>query len=319
MPVSTPVDAPNASARPELPAGPELHDLECAGPAGPHRLAWVQWGQPDAPRVVVCVHGLARQARDFDVLARALVAAAGGQLRVVCPDMPGRGRSQWLADPKHYVIPTYTADMLALLGELHRRAPITRLDWVGTSMGGLIGLSLFGTPDLPVPAPLGRMVINDIGPVVEWAAIERIGSYVGRPVRFASEQEAAQALLVVSASFGPHTPEQWMALTRPMLRPAAGGGFELHYDPAIGVPFRAATQDDYRQAEPLWWQAYDRIQAPTLLLRGRDSDLLSAATAQAMTARGPRARLVEFSGVGHAPTLVADDQVQVVREFLLGP
>ncbi len=299
---------------------PQLHDLLCEGPAGPHRMAWAQWGSPDAPYVIACVHGLGRQGRDFDVLAQALVAEAGARgmtVRVVCPDIAGRGRSQWLADPMHYVPPTYVGDMLTLLGHLHRQAPIARLGWVGTSMGGLIGLGLFGTPDLPLPAPLHRFVLNDLGPVTQWAAIQRIQSYFGQPVRFEDEEQAARFLATVSAGFGPHTPEQWMALTRPMLRPLPEGGLTLHYDPAIAIPVRQATEDNLPAAEAALWGLYERITAPTLLLRGQDSDLLSPATAQAMAARGPRARVVEFPGVGHAPTLVASDQVGVVTGFLL--
>lgn len=300
---------------------PQLRDTLCEGPAGPHRMAWWQWGRPDAAYLVVCVHGLGRQGRDFDVLARALLESAqaqGVELRVVCPDIAGRGRSQWLADPQHYVPPTYVGDMLTLLAALHQEAPIARLGWVGTSMGGLIGLGLFGTPDLPLPAPLHRLVLNDVGPVTEWPAIARIQGYLGRPVHFANEEEAARALWAASSSFGPHTPEQWMALSRPMLRPVAEGGFTLHYDPAIAVPVRQATEQSLREATPMVWALYEHITAPTLLLRGAESDLLSPATAQAMTERGPRARLVEFPGVGHAPTLVAADQVEVVASFLLG-
>lgn len=302
---------------------PPLRDLLCEGAAGPHRMAWWQWGQADAADLVVCVHGLGRQGRDFDVLAQALIEAARGQgraLRVVCPDIAGRGKSDWLADPRHYVPPIYAGDMLALLKTLHQEAPIARLSWVGTSMGGLIGMVLFGTPDLPLPAPLHRLVLNDVGPVTQWASIQRIQGYIGQPVRFPSEEAAAVALAAVSASFGPHTPEAWLALTKPMLRPLPpeqGGGFTLHYDPAIAVPVREATEQSLREIEPVVWGLYEHITAPTLLLRGAESDLLSPATAQAMTERGPRARVVEFAGVGHAPTLVAPDQVAVVTNFLL--
>ena len=302
---------------------PQLRDILCEGPAGPHRMAWWQWGDPAAPDLIVCVHGLGRQGRDFDVLAQALVEAGvarGRPVRVVCPDIAGRGRSQWLADPQHYVPPTYVGDIIVLLQALHKQAPIARLSWVGTSMGGLIGLGLFGTPDLPLPAPLHRFVLNDLGPVTEWAAIQRIQGYIGGQVRFASEEEAALALWAVSASFGPHTPEQWLALTRPQLRALPteqGGGFTLHYDPAIALPLRQATEQSLRDAAQVLWALYDRITAPTLLLRGAESDLLSTATAQAMTERGPRARMIEFAGVGHAPTLVAADQVAPVVDFLL--
>jgi pimeloyl-ACP methyl ester carboxylesterase len=259
---------------------------------------------------VLCVHGLTRQGRDFDVLAQALCDRAPGEVRVVCPDVVGRGRSDWRQDPMGYLVPFYAADMQALVRHL---APDT-LDWVGTSMGGLIAMAT--SPGLNIR----RLVLNDVGPVLEWQALQRIGEYLGRPVRFTSEEQAAQALWAASPTFGPHTPEQWLALTRPMLKPAsdAPGVFCLHYDPAIALPFRALTQEAVAQGEAALWQLYDQIKAQTLLTRGAQSDLLSAATALAMTQRGPKARLVEFAGVGHAPMLVAADQVQVVSDFLLG-
>ena len=311
------------SASDSLLGAPQLRDLLCEGAAGPHRMAWWQWGRADASDVVVCVHGLGRQGRDFDVLARALLEAArlqGRDLRVVCPDIAGRGKSAWLADPRHYVPPVYAGDMLALLTTLHQEAPIGHLSWVGTSMGGLIGMALFGTPDLPLPAPLHRLVLNDVGPVTQWASIQRIQGYIGQAVHFQDEETAARALWAVSATFGPHTPEQWLALTKPQLRPLPpeqGGGYTLHYDPAIAVPVREVTEQSLRETEPVVWGLYDHITAPTLLLRGAESDLLSPDTARAMSERGPRARRVEFAGVGHAPTLVAPEQVEVVTAFLL--
>ncbi len=174
---------------------PQLMHLACDGPAGPHRMAYWQWGSPTAAHVVVCVHGLSRQGRDFDVLARALLAARGEDgVRVVCPDVAGRGHSDWLADPSHYVIPTYAADMLALIGAFHQAAPIGRIGWVGTSMGGLIGLALCGSPKLPLPVPIGELVLNDVGPAIQWAALERIGLYLGRAGRFDTVQQAADAI-----------------------------------------------------------------------------------------------------------------------------
>lgn len=296
-----------------------LNYVSCPDAAGGHRMAYVQWGDPQAAHVVVCVHGLARQGRDFDVLAQALLARSDRPLRIVCPDVVGRGLSDRLADPQGYQIPTYVADMLALLAQLQREAPLATLDWVGTSMGGLIGLGLAGTPDLPLPAPVRRLVLNDVGPVVEWAALARIGTYLGRSGRYASLDEAADALWAVSQTFGPHTRTQWLALSQSMLRALPGGGYELHYDPAIAVPFRAMTPEAAAQGQAALWSLYEAVRAQVLLLRGAESDLLSAATAQAMVQRGPRARLVEFAGVGHAPTLVADDQVDAVAGFLLAP
>jgi pimeloyl-ACP methyl ester carboxylesterase len=196
---------------------------------------------------------------------------------------------------------------------------LARLDartvhWVGTSMGGLIGLVLASLRGSPV----SRLVLNDVGPAIRADAIARIGGYLGLPVHWSSLDEAADYLLGISQGFGPHTRAQWLALTRPMLK-ADGDGFKPHYDPAIAVAFKAMTPEMAAAGEAALWQAYDAIRCPTLLIRGADSDLLTHETAQAMTARGPRARLHEVPGVGHAPTLVAPEQVAVVREFLRSP
>lgn len=299
---------------------PVLHHVSCPDASGGHRMAYWQWGDAAAAHLVVCVHGLSRQGRDFDVLARALLARAAAQgqaLRVVCPDVVGRGDSDWLKEPMGYQFPTYVGDMLTLLGTLAQQAPIGQLDWVGTSMGGLIGLMLAGAPDLPLPLPMRRLVLNDVGPVIEWQALQRIGQYLGKSGPFESVEAGAARLRELAPGFGPHTDAQWLALSRPMLRPAPQGGWRLHYDPAIAVPYAAVTEESSAQGEALLWQLYDQVTAETLVLRGADSDLLSAATARAMQARGPRPRVLEFAGVGHAPTLVADDQLAAVCDFLL--
>lgn len=289
---------------------PRLHHITCPDAHGGHRMAYWEWnstGVPDHPHVVVCVHGLSRQGRDFDTLARALSPHA----RVVSVDVAGRGQSDWLKDPAAYQVPTYAGDMLTLLAHLR---PGT-LDWVGTSMGGLIGMALCGTPGAPLPAPVRRLVLNDVGPVLQLQALQRIGSYIGKTGHFDSVQQAADALWAISQGFGPHTPAQWLALSQHMVKPQ-GGGVTLHYDPAIGEAFRHVTAESVAKGEAALWALYDQIQADTLLLRGAQSDLLSPETAAAMTRRGPRARLLTFAGVGHAPTLVADDQVQAVKGFL---
>jgi pimeloyl-ACP methyl ester carboxylesterase len=297
---------------------PTLEFVTCPDPQGGHRMAYWQWGQSGSDHVVLCVHGLTRQGRDFDVLAQALCQSAadtGHSLRVVCPDVAGRGKSDWLQDPALYQVPTYAADMLALLAQINAGT----LDWLGTSMGGLIGMVVAGLPELPPYAKVRRLVLNDVGPVIEWQALQRIGQYLGKTGEFDSEQQAADALWAIASSFGPHTPAQWLALTRPMLKPLGDGSdrFTLHYDPALAEPFKAMTAESAAQGEALLWQAYDKITAQTLLIRGADSDLLSRQTALAMTQRGPKAQLLEFAGVGHAPTFVADDQVQAVLSFLL--
>lgn len=280
-----------------------------------HRVGYWEWnqtGQVDNPHVIVCVHGLTRQGRDFDVLAQALSHHA----RVICPDIAGRGQSDWLADPMAYGVPQYAFDMLVLLTQVHAQYPIAQLDWVGTSMGGLIGMAVAGTPDLALPVPIRRLLLNDVGPRLEWSALQRIGTYVGESPRFASVEEGAAWLRVQSADFGPHTDAQWLALSEPMLRPGPEGGFVLHYDPKIAVPMQGMTQEQVAQGEALLWNLYDAITAQTLVLRGAKSDLLTAQTVQEMAQRGPKAHSATLEGVGHAPTLVQPEQVALVKEFL---
>ena len=288
---------------------PRLDHVQCLDSRGLHRMAYWEWGDPANPHVVVCVHGLSRQGRDFDELARDLAR----DRRVVCPDVVGRGRSDWLRDPMGYSIPGYVADMVTLLARLRAGT----VDWVGTSMGGLIGMGVAALEGSPVR----RLVLNDVGPTIQPVALQRIGTYLGQPAHWDTLDEAADALWSISQGFGPHTREQWLALTRPQLVPdeARGGGFKPHYDPAIAVPFRAITPELAAAGEAMLWAGYERLRCSTLLLRGRDSDLLSHETAMAMTERGPKARLVEFAGVGHAPMLVQPDQRAAVREFLSAP
>lgn len=285
---------------------PRLNYVQCLSTAGLQRMAYWEWGERDNPRVLVCVHGLSRQGRDFDALARTLSSS----YRVICPDVMGRGRSDWRPDPALYQVPAYVADMVTLLARLD----VERVDWVGTSMGGLIGLGLASLPESPV----ARLVLNDVGPAIQYAALERIGSYLGRQMDFASVEEGAAQLRVISQGFGPHSDADWLALSEPMFKPAPdGAGVRLHYDPKIAAPFAALTPEMAAAGEAMLWRAYEALRCPTLLLRGADSDLLTRATAEAMTHRGPRAQLHEFAGVGHAPTLVSREQIEVVRRFLL--
>lgn len=294
---------------------PTLNFVNCPDAQGQHRMAYWQWGDAASDYVIICAHGLSRQGRDFDVLAQALCDAAPGRVRVVCPDVVGRGKSDWLKDPMGYQIPQYASDMVTLINHLQPKT----LDWVGTSMGGLIGLVICGQPDLPLNVKVRKLVLNDVGPALEWTAIQRIGQYIGKTGQFDSVQQAADAMWAISSSFGPHTPAQWLALSQAMVKPSSTStGFTLHYDPALAVPFNSATEESTKLGEAMLWTLYDNIKALTLLTRGAQSDLLSVATALAMTERGPKAQLVEFAGVGHAPTFVALDQVKVVVDFLLG-
>ena len=296
------------------------HFVTCLGAQGCHRMHYLEWGDAANPHVVICVHGLTRNGRDFDWLAQALA----DDCRVVCPDVVGRGASDRLAAHEGYNYPQYLADMTALIARvtapapdgwlarlaarLRRRHGTAAVDWVGTSMGGLIGMMLAAQP----ASPIRRLVMNDVGPLIPKDALARIGEYVGRDPRFATPEQAEAYFRKVCAPFGPLTDEQWRHLVRHGTRRGDDGALRLVYDPGIGEPFRNAA---YRDID--LWPVYDKVRCPTLLLRGEDSDLLLRATAREMRMRGPHPELVEFPGIGHAPMLMADDQIAVVREFLL--
>jgi len=284
---------------------PRRRSVQCISPKGLHRMAYLEWGDPRNRDVLVCVHGLTRCARDFDPLARALC----GQFRVVCPDVVGRGDSDRLADPMLYGTPQYVSDMVALVARLDVEA----VSWVGTSMGGLIGMALAAQQGTPVK----RFVINDIGPVVAKVALERIGSYLGKAPDFPTIEKAEQYIREVSAPFGRHTDAEWRFLTEIWVRKTQEGTnppvYRAHYDPRIAEPFQATMPKGDMEI----WPVYDAIRCPTLVLRGANSDLLAKETVRQMAERGPKAKVVEFAGVGHAPTLMHADQVAVVRDFLL--
>ncbi len=275
--------------------------VQCASPAGLHRIAYLEWGATDNPQVLVCVHGLTRCARDFDNLARAM----SDRYRVICPDVAGRGESGWLANPMLYGIPQYVADMVTLIARLD----VEQVHWVGTSMGALIGMGLAAQKGTPV----AKLVVNDAGPVVAKVALERIASYVGKWPPLPSIEAAEQLVRAVSAPFGPHTDAEWRFLTEVVVRKNADGGYRFHYDPKIAEPFKK----DMPEGDMELWPVWDAIRCPTLAIRGAQSDLLTKATAQQMTQRGPKAKLVELAGIGHAPTLMHADQIAIVREFLL--
>jgi len=269
-------------------------------------MAYKEWGDAKNSKVLLCVHGVTRVSDDFDNLARELCQ----DYRVVCPDVVGRGRSDWLRDPQHYQLPQYVSDMVTLLARLDGEI----VHWLGTSMGGLIGMGLASLKGTPV----SKLVLNDIGPTLDAAALVRIGSYIGQTPRFRTFEEAARNIREISLPFGPHSEDEWRKLASDVLRQDKDGQWIRHYDPGLSIPLKSATPESTKQAEALLWMAYDAIACPTLLMRGAESDLLSAEVAQAMTVRGPKARLIELSGVGHAPTFVHADQIGIVKKFLLG-
>jgi len=264
-------------------------------------MAYLEWGDPRNRDVLVCVHGLTRTGRDFDFLARALAE----QLRVVCPDVAGRGDSDRLADPRLYAIPQYVADMVTLIARLD----VESVRWLGTSMGGLIGMALAAQPG----APISRLVLNDAGPVVSRASLERIGAYLGKIPPLPGIEAAEKYIRGVHAPFGPHDDAQWRFLAETWVRRNDDGTLRAHYDPRIAEAFAASLPEKDLEL----WALYDAIRCPTLVLRGEHSDLLSRETVQEMARRGPKAMSAEVRGVGHAPTLMHADQVNVVKDFLL--
>ena len=279
------------------------HHVSCLNSRGFHRLHYTDWGDPANPRAVICVHGLTRNCRDFDALA----AALQDELRVICVSIAGRGRSDWLPNPEDYGYPQYMADMTALVARVTATGA-SDLSWVGTSMGGMLGMLLAARPN----TPLRRLVLNDVGTVIPKASMARIGAYVGKNPLFASFAELEQYVRTVSAPFGPLTDAQWRHLAEHNAKQHADGRWGMNYDPDIAQPFRKAAAKDI-----MLWNYYDALRCPTLLLRGAESDLLLRETALEMTRRGPQPQLVEFAGVGHAPALMADEQIAAISDFLL--
>jgi len=301
-------------------AAPRLDFVVCASPAGLHRMAYWEWGDPQNDRVLVCVHGLTRTGRDFDTLARQLAP----HYRVICPDVVGRGASDWLANPAYYTIAQYAADMVTLMARVVR-TPSATLAWLGTSMGGLIGLAVGGglmalaaKPNVQGIPRFERLILNDVGPRLAAEALLRIGTYLAAPVVLPSFDAAVEYVRSVSSGFGPHSDAQWAALTRHVFVERAGPGAKTwvkHYDLRLALTYADPTAAS--AGEPLLWQAWRALDCPTLILRGAQSDLLSADTVRDMLATQPQARAHEFPGVGHAPTLMNDEQCRVVREFLM--
>lgn len=268
-------------------------------------MAYKEWGDPLNPKVLICVHGVTRVSDDFDVLAQALE----NDYRVICPDVVGRGRSDHLANPQLYQLPQYVSDMVTLLA----RANAETVDWFGTSMGGLIGLVLAGMKHNPIR----KLILNDVGPSLNFEALRRIGEYIGQDVRFDRFEDAAQFIRTISASFGPHDEAQWHKIVSDVLKQDTDGKWIRHYDLGLAVPVKAVTEESAKLAQMMLWASYDAIRCDTLLIRGAESDLLSSETAQQMRQRGPCAQLREIAGVGHAPSFVHADQIAIVQDFLL--
>ncbi|BCF87973.1 MULTISPECIES: alpha/beta fold hydrolase [Paraburkholderia] len=284
---------------------PRQRYVQCASPVGLHRIAYTEWGAPDNPRVLVCVHGLTRSGRDFDRVAAALSSV----YRVVCPDVVGRGLSSWLANPAYYTIPQYVGDMVTLVARLG----VESVDWFGTSMGGLIGMAFAGLKD----SPIRKMIVNDVGPHVEPVALERIGSYLGQPVSFATQQEVIDHAALLAQSFGPLTPDEWREINTPLVR-EHDGAWGFRYDPRIAEPFTKTTPEMTALGEAALWHSFAAIEGPVLVVRGEQSDLLSRETVAQMIEKGRNVSSVEIPGVGHAPAFLSADQIDIVKRFFIG-
>ena len=271
----------------------------CLGAAGFHRIAYTEWGAPDAARTLVCVHGLTRNGRDFDTIAAALEDG----YRVICPDIVGRWRSDWLRDGTQYQNPTYLADLVTLLA----RAGANEVDWLGTSMGGILGMLMASMPG----SPIKRLIINDVGPFLPKSALERIAGYTGTAPDFDDIAALEAYLREVHAPFGDLTDQQWRHMAETSSREVDGGKVALAYDPTIGDNFRAGPLDDVDM-----WGFWDAIRCPTLVVRGESSDLLLSEHAEEMTRRGPKVELVEIAGCGHAPALMDPEQIALIRDWL---
>lgn len=287
------------------PAAPRQRFVQCASPGGLHRVAYTEWGDPQNPRVLLCVHGLTRSGRDFDRLA----ASFAQTYRVVCPDVVGRGLSSWLNVPNYYTVPQYVADMVTLIARLD----VEKVDWFGTSMGGLIGLGLAGLPD----SPIQKMLLNDVGPHLEPAAVSRIGDYLGKPVRFETLQQGIDYAALLAQSFGPLTPEEWREINTPLIH-ERDGAWLFRYDPRIAQPFAAITEEATAAGEAALWGALAAIPGPVLVVRGEQSDLLSRETVAKMVEQGRAVTSVEIAGVGHAPAFMSEDQIEIARRFFIG-
>lgn len=280
--------------------GIDMRELHCLGlsAAGFHKIAYRDWGHPGNQRVLICAHGLTRNARDFDDLASSLY----DQYRVLCFDAVGRGKSDWLANKADYGYAQYSADANALIARTG--APV--VDWVGTSMGGILGMILAAMPN----SPIRRLVINDVGSLVPKASLERIATYVGKKMEFESEEALVAAVRAVSP-FGPLSDTQWTHVATSGARRLEGGAWTFSYDPGIAVGLAGALSDDIDLSA--YW---NNVKCPVLITRGAESDLLLPETFAAMCAK-PNVKGVEFPGVGHAPMFMDAGQIRVVRDFLL--
>jgi pimeloyl-ACP methyl ester carboxylesterase len=282
-------------------ADPRLDELTSVSTSGCHRISYAEWGPPDSDKIAICVHGLTRQGRDFDPLALALVRHG---YRVLCPDLPGRGRSGWLRNPHDYDLPQYVRDMVMVIA----RSRAKQIDWIGTSLGGLVGMQVASMAGTPVH----RLVINDVGPYLPLNALARLGRYVwSMPKSFANFHAAEAYFREILAPYGVLGDSEWFHLTTHSIQHGPDGRVRLRIDPQIGTALKPAIGYSLSM-----WRQWDKIRCPVLLLRGEHSDLLPRSVAEEMRRRGPRAKLIEFPDCGHAPALLNHAQIAPVVQWI---
>ncbi|GAB4357131.1 MAG: alpha/beta hydrolase [Gammaproteobacteria bacterium] len=267
--------------------------------AGKCRISYTRWGEADAERTVLCLHGLTRNGRDFDFLAKQLAT----RWQVVCPDMPGRGSSESLDHAEDYQYPTYLQICTALIEHLG----LNSVDWVGTSMGGLLGMMLAAQDK----SPIERLILNDIGAFIPGRALRFIGEYVGKTGPFTTMADLEKYLRLIHSGFGNLSDDQWQHLAQHSHWIDAQNRFWLAYDPKIAHPFRDTEIGDVDL-----WDIWGQVKCPTLLIRGERSEILPASIAKEMVSR-PQTEMITLPNVGHAPSLMDEEQIKLVENWLL--
>jgi len=294
-------------ARPTLKSHPIISSVspdyvQCISPSGLHKMAYHTWGDSSNPKVLLCVHGLTRRGSDFFALAKAF----SKDYFVVCPDVVGRGDSEYLKNPLLYGVPQYVSDMMTLIARLRPQ----QLDWFGTSMGGLIGMVIAGLENQPIH----RLLLNDVGPRINVSFLNRLQTYLGKPIYFQTEEEALEYANTLTATFGRHSAEQLRQLNRPQIK-GQGDRWGMHYDPQIAMPFITQNPLTIAAGEAALWDSFDKIKIDTLIVRGSQSDLLTEATVAEMCSRNSFARSVVVPDAGHAPAFILPSQIEIAREF----
>jgi pimeloyl-ACP methyl ester carboxylesterase len=270
---------------------------------GFHRIHYLEWGTPPKgtrKETLVCVHGITRNAHDFDYFAEHMC----DKYRVICPDVVGRGESDHLPDHQGYDYLQYNADMNALLARLNE----TQVDWLGSSMGGIIGMVLASVAQ----SPIRRLIINDIGPEISREPLTRIGDYIGKSGEFDTPEDVEKYFREIYSEFGPMSDDDWKHMVHFSTRRTKTGKYRLKMDPSVGDAFR----DSISLFDVDLWETWEKITCPVLILRGKNSSFLSEEIAHKMLTCGPEATLVEFDDVGHTPTLRNEEQVAVIRNWM---